>query len=44
MSGGSIRDSQTIGVAERRPEGGGIWVNFRLDDQVDYFEGEESPA
>jgi uncharacterized cupin superfamily protein len=37
-------DSQTIGVAERRPEGGGIWVNFRLADQVDYFEGEEEPV
>jgi uncharacterized cupin superfamily protein len=36
-------DSQTIGVAERRPEGGGIWAQFRLADEVDYFEGEESP-
>jgi uncharacterized cupin superfamily protein len=37
-------DSQTIGAFERRPEGGGIWVHFRLADQVDYFEGEEEPA
>jgi len=37
-------DSQTIAACERRPEGGGIWVHFRLADQVDYFEGEEEPA
>jgi uncharacterized cupin superfamily protein len=37
-------DSHTIGVSERRPEGGGLHAHFRLDDQVDYFEGEESPA
>jgi uncharacterized cupin superfamily protein len=37
-------DSQTIGAFERRPEGGGIRVHFRLGDEVDYFEGEESPA
>ena len=37
-------DSQTIGVSERRPQGGGIHALFRLADQVDYFKGEESPA
>jgi uncharacterized cupin superfamily protein len=36
-------DSQTIGVSERHPQGGGIHAQFRLADQVDYFEGEESP-
>jgi uncharacterized cupin superfamily protein len=37
-------DSQTIGAFERRPDGGGIRVHFRLEDEVDYFEGEEGPA
>lgn len=37
-------DSETIGIAERRPEGGGLRAYFRLDDQIDYFEGEESPT
>ena len=37
-------DSETIGVFERRPEGGGLYAHFRLDDKIDYFEGEESPA
>ena len=37
-------DSQTISACERRPEGGGIRVHFRLADQVDYFEGTEEPA
>ena len=36
-------DSQTISACERRPEGGGLWVHFRLDDAVDYFAGEEAP-
>jgi uncharacterized cupin superfamily protein len=36
-------DSGTIGAFERRPEGGGIRAHFRLDDQVDYFEGEQAP-
>jgi uncharacterized cupin superfamily protein len=36
-------DSGTIGAFERRAEGGGIYAHFRLDDQIDYFEGEESP-
>ena len=37
-------DSQTIGAFERRPKGGGIYAHFRLDDAIDYFEGEERPA
>jgi uncharacterized cupin superfamily protein len=37
-------DSQTIGAFERRPEGGGIYAHFRLDDQIEYFEGEENPG
>jgi uncharacterized cupin superfamily protein len=37
-------DSGTIGVFERRPEGGGLYAHFRLDDQIDYFESEDSPA
>jgi uncharacterized cupin superfamily protein len=36
-------DSGTIGAFERRAEGGGIRAHFRLEDQVDYFEGEEAP-
>jgi uncharacterized cupin superfamily protein len=36
-------DSGTIGAFERRPEGGGIYAHFRLDDQIDYFEGEQAP-
>ncbi len=37
-------DSGTIGAFERRPQGGGLYAHFRLDDRIDYFEGEESPA
>jgi uncharacterized cupin superfamily protein len=37
-------DSGTIGAFERRPEGGGLYAHFRLDDQIEYFEDEESPA
>lgn len=36
-------DSDTFGAFERRPEGGGLYVHFRADDAVDYFEGEEPP-
>ena len=32
--------SGTIGVFERRPEGGGLYSHFRADDAVSYFEGE----
>ena len=37
-------DSQTIGACERRPEGGGLWAYFRLDNSIDYFADEEPPA
>ncbi len=33
-------DSGTLGAFERRPEGGGLYKHFRLDDAIGYFEGE----
>ncbi|MGC1852250.1 MAG: cupin domain-containing protein [Solirubrobacterales bacterium] len=33
-------DSNTLGAFERRPEGGGLYKHFRLDEAIDYFEGE----
>ena len=36
-------DSATIGVAERRPEGGGLAYYFRAQDAVGYIEGETAP-
>jgi uncharacterized cupin superfamily protein len=36
-------DSGTIGVFERRPDGGGLYSHFRTDDAIDYFEGERPP-
>jgi uncharacterized cupin superfamily protein len=36
-------DSGTIGVFERRPQGGGLYSHFRADDAIDYFEGEQPP-
>ena len=36
-------DSGKVGAFERRPEGGGLYKLFRLDDDVDYFEGERAP-
>lgn len=36
-------DSDTIGVAERRPEGGGLSYYFRLVDTVGYIDGEHAP-
>jgi uncharacterized cupin superfamily protein len=36
-------DSGTLTVAERIPEGGGYHHHFRIDDGVDYYEGEEAP-
>jgi uncharacterized cupin superfamily protein len=36
-------DSGTIGVFERRPDGGGLYAHFRFDDRVGYFEGEGAP-
>jgi len=37
-------DSGTIGAFERRPDGGGLYIHFRTDDAVDYFEGEQPPG
>jgi uncharacterized cupin superfamily protein len=37
-------DSGKIGAFERRPDGGGLRVWFRRDDEVDYYEGESSPG
>jgi uncharacterized cupin superfamily protein len=36
-------DSGKLGAAERLPEGGGLRTFFRLDEQVDYWDGEEPP-
>jgi len=36
-------DSGKIGVAERRPDGGGFREFHRLTDAVDYWEGESPP-
>lgn len=36
-------DSGTIGLAERRPEGGGLAHYFRIEDAVGYIEGERAP-
>jgi uncharacterized cupin superfamily protein len=33
-------DSGTLGVFERRPQGGGLYKHFRVSDAIDYFEGE----
>jgi uncharacterized cupin superfamily protein len=33
-------DSGTLGVFERRPEGGGLYKHFRLSDAIEYFEEE----
>jgi uncharacterized cupin superfamily protein len=37
-------DSGKVGPAERRPEGGGFGLWFRLGDAVDYYEGESRSA
>jgi uncharacterized cupin superfamily protein len=33
-------DSGKVGIGERRPHGGGIRHNFRVADEVDYYDGE----
>jgi uncharacterized cupin superfamily protein len=35
-------DSGKLGAFERRPEGGGLYKLFRIEDEVDYWEGEEA--
>ena len=37
-------DSGKVGVGERRPRGGGLRKWFRLDDSVDYYDGERPPT
>jgi uncharacterized cupin superfamily protein len=37
-------DSGKVGAFERRPEGGGLRVWFRGDDEVSYLDGEEPPS
>jgi uncharacterized cupin superfamily protein len=36
-------DSGKVGVFARRPQGGGLRALFRMDDAVDYYEGETPP-
>jgi uncharacterized cupin superfamily protein len=37
-------DSNKLGAYERLPEGGGMRALFRLEDTVDYYEGESPPS
>ena len=37
-------DSGKIGAFERRPDGGGLRVWFRREDEVEYYEGESPPG
>jgi uncharacterized cupin superfamily protein len=37
-------DSNTLGVFERRPEGGGLYKHFRMNDAVDYWADERPPT
>ena len=37
-------DSGKLGANERRPDGGGLTAMFRLDDAVDYYDGEQPPG
>ena len=37
-------DSGTIGLAERRPEGGGLAYYFRIAEAIGYIEGESAPG
>jgi uncharacterized cupin superfamily protein len=37
-------DSGKIGAFERRPDGSGLRVWFRSEDEVDYYEGESPPG
>jgi uncharacterized cupin superfamily protein len=36
-------ESGKVGAFERLPEGGGLYALFRLQDAVDYWEGEDPP-
>ena len=37
-------DSGKVGAFERRPEGGGMRLWFRVEDQRDYYDGESPPG
>jgi uncharacterized cupin superfamily protein len=37
-------DSRKLGAFERRPEGGGLREMFRIEDAVDYYDGEQPPG
>lgn len=37
-------DSNKLGAAERLPRGGGLRTYFKIEDQVDYWDGELPPA
>src|SRR5215213_1648438 len=37
-------DSGKLGAFERRPDGTGLRVWFRREDEVDYYEGESAPG
>ncbi len=37
-------DSNKVGASERLSQGGGLRTFFRLDDAVDYYDGEQPPA
>lgn len=37
-------DSGKLGACERLPRGGGLRAFFRLEDVVDYYEGEDAPG
>jgi uncharacterized cupin superfamily protein len=36
-------DSRKLAASERRPRGGGLRAIFRLEDTVDYYDGEQPP-
>jgi uncharacterized cupin superfamily protein len=36
-------DSDSLSVVERRPEGGGLSLQFRREDAIGYFDAEEAP-
>ena len=36
-------DAGKLGAAQRLPDGGGLKMMFRLDDEVDYWDGERPP-
>ena len=43
MAGKSPNVTGKLGDAERRPDGEGLKTMFRLEDAVDYWDGEQPP-